>query len=110
FSHPLVELARDSADGAFVADVSLAQAPGAHAAQMIAEFGDYRAFAKPSCFHCCGHASGGAPVDADVRFDGFCGLEVGGYEKKQGEMAKNHPSQSESGHCSRSAAFMPLQC
>ncbi len=71
----VIKLARDAADGRFVANVRRAESARSHAAEMLAEFGDDRGLAHARRLHGRRHAAGRSAVNAEVGLDDFGGGE-----------------------------------
>src|SRR5262249_27780555 len=85
FSKTAIELARDSADCCFVADIRLAESASSHSAKVIAEFQQDSLFAEPGRLHWGDPAARRAAVDANVCFDDLLrkGSDGGEQEKKE---------------------------
>ena len=72
----LVEIAGETADGAFVADVGLAEAAAAESAEAGVGAHENDGVAEAGGLDGGDDATGGAAVDADVSFDGRGGGRV----------------------------------
>jgi hypothetical protein len=76
-------LAGEAADGAFVADVGLAEAAAAEAAEVGVGVDEYDGLTEASGLDGGDDAAGGAAVDADSGFEG--GGSWGGAEQGRGK-------------------------
>ncbi len=81
----VVELARGTADGGLIADISCAESAAAEPAQMESGFEQDDRVTHAGGLDCGDHAGGGAAIDADIDLELAGGCDGGGDERESCE-------------------------